>query len=123
MEKFHGEDLQVGDKVIVFASSLQVKRYYVGTVVKRTPTGLLDVEFNGGKLDRFKSDGTEYNRSSGSLYSTRYYLEDYTEERANEIIMSNKKMSMQKILKEYDYTKLSFEEIEQVYKLVAGFKK
>lgn len=38
-----------GDKVIVYASYFSSKSYYVGTVVKRTPTGLLDIEYGDGK--------------------------------------------------------------------------
>lgn len=38
MFDFNGENLQVGDKVIVYASYFSSKSYYVGTVVKRTPT-------------------------------------------------------------------------------------
>lgn len=43
MFDFNGENLQVGDKVIVYESHFSSKAYYVGTVVKRTPTGLLDI--------------------------------------------------------------------------------
>lgn len=45
MFDFNGENLQVGDNVIVYASYFSSKSYYVGTVVKRTPTGLLDIEW------------------------------------------------------------------------------
>lgn len=45
MFDFNGENLQVGDKVIVYVSYFSSKSYYVGTVVKRTPTGLLDIEW------------------------------------------------------------------------------
>lgn len=44
MFDFNGENLQVGDKVIVYVSYFSSKSYYVGTVVKRTLTGLLDIE-------------------------------------------------------------------------------
>lgn len=49
MFDFNGENLQVGDKVIVYVSYFSSKSYYVGTVVKRTPTGLLDIEWGNGK--------------------------------------------------------------------------
>lgn len=49
MFDFNGENLQVGDKVIVYVSYFSSKSYYVGTVVKRTPTGLLDIEWGGGE--------------------------------------------------------------------------
>lgn len=80
MFDFNGENLQVGDKVIVYVSYFSSKSYYVGTVVKRTPTGLLDIEYGDGKKERFKSNGYEYHRSSG-YGRTSLYLEPYTEER------------------------------------------
>lgn len=52
MFDFNGENLKVGDKVIVYQSHFSSKAYYVGTVVKRTPTGLLDIEWGNGKKKR-----------------------------------------------------------------------
>ena len=46
MFDFNGENLKVGDKVIVYQSHFSSKAYYVGTVVKRTPIGLLDIEWD-----------------------------------------------------------------------------
>ena len=60
------------------------KRQYVGTVVKRTPTGLLDIEWGNGRKERFKSNGYEYHRSSG-YGRTSFYLEPYTEERGGRL--------------------------------------
>ncbi len=99
----------------------QRKAYYVGTVVKRTPTGLLDIAWGNGKKERFKSNGYEYHRSSGYC-RTSLYLEPYTEERGRQVIQENKRKCMVGWLKEFDYTKLSYEEVEQVYTLVAGLK-
>lgn len=111
MFDFNGENLQVGDKVIVYASYFSSKSYYVGTVVKRTPTGLLDIEWGNGKKERFKSNGYEYHRSSG-YGRTSLYLEPYTEERGKQVIQENKRKCMVGWLKEFDYTKLSYEEAE-----------
>lgn len=94
---------------------------FVGTVVKRTPTGLLDIEWGNGKKERFKSNGYEYHRPSG-YGRTSLYLEPYTEERGKQVIQENKRKCMVGWLKEFDYTKLSYEEAEQVYTLVAGLK-
>lgn len=121
MFDFNGENLQVGDKVIVYASYFSSKSYYVGTVVKRTPTGLLDIEWGNGRKERFKSNGYEYHSSSG-YGRTSFYLEPYTEERGRQVIQENKRKCMVGWLKEFDYTKLSYEEAEQVYTLVAGLK-
>lgn len=48
--------------------------------------------------------------------------EPYTEERGKQVIQENKRKCMVGWLKEFDYTKLSYEEAEQVYTLVAGLK-
>lgn len=112
MFDFNGENLQVGDKVIVYVSYFSSKSYYVGTVVK---------EWGNGKKERFKSNGYEYHRSSG-YGRTSLYLEPYTEERGRQVIQENKRKCMVGWLKEFDYTKLSYEEAEQVYTLVAGLK-
>jgi DNA-dependent RNA polymerase auxiliary subunit epsilon len=83
--------------------------------------GLLDIEYGDGKKERFKSNGYEYHRSSG-YGRTSLYLEPYTEERGRQVIQENKRKCMVGWLKEFDYTKLSYEEAEQVYTLVAGLK-
>ena len=111
MFDFNGENLKVGDKVIVYQSHFSSKAYYVGTVVKRTPTGLLDIEWRNGRKERFKSNGYEYHRSSG-YGRTSFYLEPYTEERGRQVIQENKRKCMVGWLKEFDYTKLSYEEAE-----------
>lgn len=73
------------------------------------------------RKERFKSNGYEYHRSSG-YGRTSFYLEPYTEERGRQVIQENKRKCMVGWLKEFDYTKLSYEEAEQVYTLVAGLK-
>lgn len=67
------------------------------------------------------SDKTGISRSSG-YGRTSFYLEPYTEERGRQVIQENKRKCMVGWLKEFDYTKLSYEEAEQVYTLVAGLK-
>lgn len=81
----------------------------------------MDIEYGDGKKERFKSNGYEYHRSSG-YGRTSLYLEPYTEERGRQVIQENKRKCMVGWLKEFDYTKLSYEEAEQVYTLVAGLK-
>lgn len=68
-----------------------------------------------------KPNGYEYHRSSGYGRNS-LYLEPYTEERGKQVIQENKRKCMVGWLKEFDYTKLSYEEAEQVYTLVAGLK-
>lgn len=92
-----------------------------GKTLNQIATGLLDIEYGDGKKERFKSNGYEYHRSSG-YGRTSLYLEPYTEERGRQVIQENKRKCMVGWLKEFDYTKLSYEEAEQVYTLVAGLK-
>lgn len=51
-----------------------------------------------------------------------FIYEPYTEERGRQVIQENKRKCMVGWLNEFDYTKLSYEEAEQVYTLVAGLK-
>lgn len=131
--KFCGAEVTIGERCTYCGSKAEgwyysgeekkqePKAYYVGTVVKRTPTGLLDIEWWNGRKERFKSNGYEYHRSSG-YGRTSFYLEPYTEERGRQVIQENKRKCMVGWLKEFDYTKLSYEEAEQVYTLVVGLK-
>lgn len=120
MFDFVGDKVSVGDKVIVHSAYFGTWKEAVGTVIKKTPTGLLDVEWNGRSM-RFKSNGYEYHRAS--VYGrTSYYLENYTKEKGIEVEHKNRKAYIANFLRKFDYDKLSYEECEQVYKLVAGFR-
>lgn len=120
MFDFIGDKVSIGDKVIVHAVYFGTWKDTVGTVIKKTPTGLLDVEWDGSHM-RFKSNGYEYHRASG-YGRTSYYLENYTKEKGIEVEHKNHKAYIADFLRKFDYDKLSYEECEQVYKLVVGFK-
>lgn len=119
---FSTENLQVGDKVIVVHGSIYSGEVRdVGEIVKKTPTGKVDVKYCGGSPQRYYKDGSYY--GARQRYSTSSnYLVEYSKEAEEEILRQKKLQRMQRWLKEFDYTKLSYEEAEQVYTLVAGLK-
>lgn len=49
------ENLNVGDKVVVISK----EPAQVGTVIKKTPTGLIDVTYGAGVVKRYNQDGNE----------------------------------------------------------------
>lgn len=113
---FSTENLRVGDKVIVVHKSVYSgKVRYVGEIIKKTPAGRVDVKYCDGCPKRYYKDGSCYATASS-------YLEEYSKEAEEEILRQKKLQRMQRWLKEFDYTKLSYKEAEQVYKLVVGFK-
>lgn len=120
--RFSTDNLQVGDKVIVVHASIysdEVRE--VGEIVKKTGAGKVDVKYSAGLPQRYNKDGSYYGATY--RYSTsKNYLEEYSKEVEDNIIRQGKLRSMQRWLKEFDYTKLSYEEAEQVYTLVAGLK-
>lgn len=119
---FSTENLQVGDKVIVVHGSIYSDEVRdVGEIVKKTPTGKVDVKYCDGAPQRYSKDGSYY--GARERYSTSHnYLTEYSKEAEEEILRQKKLQRMQRWLKEFDYTKLSYEEAEQVYTLVAGLK-
>jgi hypothetical protein len=113
---FSTENLRVGDKVIVVHGSIYSGKVRdVGEIVKKTPAGKVDVRYCAGYPQRYYKDGSCYATASN-------YLEEYSKEAEEEILRQKKLWSMQRWLKDFDYTKLSYEEAEQVYTLVAGLK-
>lgn len=102
--QYEFENLQVGDKVIVRASYMGDCRHYVGEVVKRTPTGLLDVNYNG-TVKRFKPDGQTYNRRD--MWSILYSLCEYDEGKAKEIEEYNERLKNINFLRNVDWDKFT----------------
>ena len=103
--QYEFENLQVGDKVIVRVSYIGDCRHYVGEVVKRTPTGLLDVNYNG-TVKRFKPDGQIYKRRDkwDRLYIS---LCEYDERTAKEIEEYNERLKNIKFLRNVDWDKFT----------------
>lgn len=121
-ERFNSKEIAVGDKVIVITSDWGSRAERVGKVVKKTPTGLIDVEYNDNAYPaRFRENGTTYGKSAPYSRSSTW-LENYTEEREAEIERRRKKRALTNWLKSFDYSKLTMEELEKVYICVSSCK-
>lgn len=103
--QYEFENLQVGDKVIVRVSYHTEIRSYVGEVVRRTPSGLLDVNYNGIKR-LFRPDGQPYNsRDPFSCMIVR--LCNYDEVKAKEIEEYNERLKNINFLRNVDWDKFT----------------
>lgn len=119
--EFNTDNLQVGDKVIVvYRDNFSGCRKYIGTVTKKTPSGLVDVLCCGYTV-RYRRDGSENCKRERYVMRDRY-LAEYSKEAAEEIIRGNKKIKMVNYLKEYKYADLSYEDLEKVYNMLETLK-
>lgn len=118
---FSTDNLQVGDKVVVVISdTFSGIGKYVGTVTKKTPSGLVGVQCCG-VIYRFKRDGDEYGKRD--LYSRRRkHLIEATEEEQEKIALQRKRSQIETYLKHYKYADLSYEDLEKVYKMLEALK-
>lgn len=72
--EFNTDNLQVGDKVIVvYRDNFSGCRKYVGTVTKKTPSGLVDVLCCGYTV-RYRRDGSENCKRERYVMRDRYLL-------------------------------------------------
>ena len=114
--KFTTDNLNVGDKVIVHRYGNFNSRYFVGTITKKTPTGLVDVKVCNNEI-RFKKTGYEYSRSHGYL-RTCYSLEFYTEERGKEIERANwREKAISYIKNKADFESLNDNALSQILRM------
>lgn len=114
-DNFCTENLKVGDKVIVTVWHYATT-HYVGEIIKKTPTGMVDVRY-ANRTERFKKSGREYARGDG--YGRRStHLEVATEERIKEVEAESKHRFLLKFCKEFDYSKLSIGELQEVYQII-----
>lgn len=122
LDKFNGENLQVGDKVIVCRSvywGSSTRR--IGEIVKRTPTGLLDVKYGNGVVGRFRPNGDSYNKTDRYITST-LFLENYSEEQAKEIQQTKHRALMLAHLSKVDWSKYTNEELESIVKHISSLR-
>ena len=84
---FSTDNLQAGDRVVVVISdTFSGIGKYIGTVIKKTPSGMVDVRCCG-VMSRYKRDGDEYGKRDP--YSRRRkYLIEATEEEQKKIALS-----------------------------------
>lgn len=121
IDKFNSDNVQVGDKVIVISTGWSTRSEYVGEVIKKTPTGLVDVRYGSGAVHRFKKTGYDYNKnerySRGSIW-----IEEYTEERAIEIRKRNQRNGILRFLKDREWNTYEDAELEQIYKFIKDLR-
>ena len=118
---FSTDNLHAGDNVVVVISDtfLGIGKY-IGTVIKKTPSGMVDVRCCGD-ISRYKRDGDEYGKRDP--YSRRRkYLIEATEEEQEKIALQRKRSQIEKYIKDYKYADLSYEDLEKVYKMLEALK-
>lgn len=118
---FSTDNLQTGDNVVVVISdTFSGIGKYIGTVTKKTPSGMVDVQCCG-VIYRFKRDGDEYGKRDPYSRRRRYLIES-TEEEQEKIALQRKRSQMEEYLKYYKYADLSYEDLEKVYKMLEALK-
>lgn len=114
---FSTDNLQAGDNVVVVISdTFSVIAKYIGTVIKKTPSGMVDVRCCG-IISRYKRDGDEYGKRDPYSRRRKYLIES-TEEEQKKIDLQRKRSQMEAYLKDYKYADLSYEDLEKVYKML-----
>lgn len=121
INKFSTENLQVGDKVIVISSGWSTNAEYIGEIIKKTPTGLVDVRYKKDIVHRFKQNGYDYTKHERYGYGS-IRIEECTEERVDTIIKRNKRNHILKFLKDCEWDIYEDAELEQLYNFVNGLR-
>lgn len=108
---FTTENLNVGDKAIMKTWS----NSFVGTIIKKTPKGMIDVVFGQAQPERFGSKGDK--RGKCDTWS-RDYLIYWTQQQENEIQNAHRKGELSRTLSRFNFNNLELTELEQIYKIV-----
>lgn len=112
-------NLNVGDKVIVLVSHYSDKTYYLGTVVKKTPTGLLDIKYSN-TITRFRPNGSIF--AKHTPYSTiRHSLIEYSEEMETRIKEQNMRRFNLEFVNRFSYDSLNNSQLDSIVKLLKSF--
>ena len=118
---FSTQDLKVGDKVFVLHSNWGSRSTYLGEIVKKTPTGMVDVAYGNGVVGRFRKNGSSY--SKGSVYDrTTVWLEHRTEEKIEKYKQEKKRKVIINFLKKCDWSKYTNEELESIFTFITNLK-
>lgn len=121
MDKFSTDNLQVGDKVIVICIGWRSRSEYIGEIIKKTPTGLVDVRYKEDIVHRFKQNGYDYTKQE--RYSRiSIWIEEYTEERMEAIRKRNKRDRILNFLEEREWNTYEDVELEQIYEFIKGLR-
>lgn len=110
-----------GDNVVVVISdTFSGIGKYIGTVIKKTPSGMVYVRCCG-VISRYKRDGEEYGKRDPYSRRRKYLIES-TEEEQKKIALQRKRSQMEAYLKDYKYADLSYEDLEKVCKMLEALK-
>ena len=114
-------NVKEGDKVVVFTSSWGSKSLSIGEVVKKTPTGLIDVKISGGGVTRYKKNGYPYAKTE--RYSTcRNYLMPYSEELERQIQQDKDRRDMIAYLSKVSWSKYTNEELDNILRYISRLR-
>lgn len=118
---FDGDIVKEGDKVVVFISSWGKKSFSVGEVVKKTPTGLIDVKISGGGVTRYRRNGYPYAKSERySNYTT--YLIPYSEELEWQIQQDKDRRDMIAHLSKVNWSKYTNKELDNILRYISRLR-
>ncbi len=121
MSRFSTENLKVGDRVIVISSNFGDTFEYIGEVIKKTPTGMVDVRYRNGIVYRFRENGSAYCKPD--RYSRKsIWLEEFTKEGADAIIQRNRRNGIINFLKEREWNTYEDTELEKIYAYIKGLR-
>lgn len=118
---FNGDAVKEGDKVIVVISSWGNKSRSIGEVVKKTPTGLIDVKISGGGVTRYRKNGCPYAKSERYSNYTNYLL-PYSEELERQIQQDNDRRAMIAHLSKVDWGKYTNEELDNILRYISRLR-
>lgn len=86
----------------------------IGVVVKKTPTGLIDVDFGNYKM-RFRKDGSE--RGKKGCICDRCWIEHYTEEEEERIKEANRTKELAYKISKCRFRDFSLESLEKIWEI------
>lgn len=125
IKEFSTENLNVGDKVIYYQRYRgKLEKRAVGVIEKKTPTGLVDVfvsKLSGTRM-RFKADGNSYGEKDRWGLSDAY-IGFYSPEIEADIKRVEKRVTLIKFLKDFNYDMLTDEGIQEVVTCISEQQK
>lgn len=106
--KFSTKNINVGDKVICYSGGMGTER--IGTVVKKTPSGLIDVSF-GHYKERFRKNGSEQKES---IWNHKW-LDYYTDEKGSQIEEESRIKGLAYKISECKFRDFSIEALDLIW--------
>lgn len=108
---FFTEDLKVGDKVICRTG----QHKYVGEVVNKTSSGMVDVKINsGGYTVRYRKNGDKFGKRDAYEHN---HIIPYTAEEEKQIMDERRKYQLASNIRGCDFYKFGLEALELIWKI------